>query len=317
MKGSRPRRRETRVDVELSEPQEEQPTGPPVEAAVEQPVETPGEAPAESLPEGPAEAAEAAAEPPAEAAVEIGLEAPAEAAMEGVSRLGALEALLFVAEEPIPLVKLQEILGDAEPAETAASLAELTLSLESQGLGLMVQEVAGGFRLTTRPEANAWIQKLQQVKPVRLSRAALETLAIIAYRQPITKAEVEQIRGVAVDGVLRTLLERELVRILGRKAEAGRPILYGTGNQFLEHFGFKDLGDLPSLREIDELIGPSSETALAAPLQSTADLSSHPRGLFEVEPPDSEASAAVETPPAEASTEHDGDESEIPPTPAA
>jgi segregation and condensation protein B len=115
--------------------------------------------------------------------------------------------------------------------------------------------------------------------------------------------------------VLRTLLERELVRILGRKADAGRPILYGTSGQFLEHFGFKDLGDLPSLREIDELIGPSPEASSATPLQSTADLSSQPRGLFEVEPPVSEA-PAEETPPTEPSAEYDGDESETPPTQA-
>ena len=170
-------------------------------------------------------------------------------------RLAILEALLFVAEEPLPLPKLQEILGDAAPADTEASLHDLAVRLETDGRGLMVQEVAGGFRLTTRPEVHAWVQQLQQVKPARLSRAALETLAIIAYRQPITRAEIEAIRGVAVDGVVRTLLERELVRMMGRKAEAGRPMLYGTSQQFLEHFGLRELGDLPTLREINELIG--------------------------------------------------------------
>jgi segregation and condensation protein B len=208
-------------------------------------------------------------------------------AAESLGRRGILEALLFVVDEPIPLAKLQEVLGDADESETAASLHELALELESQGFGLMVQEVAGGFRLTTRPEAHPWIQRLQQVKPTRLSRAALETLAIIAYRQPITKAEVEQIRGVAIDGVLRTLLEREVVRILGRKADAGRPILYGTSQQFLEHFGFRALGDLPSLREIDELVGPPPAEP-TDPLVSTADLSGQTRGLFDVEAPAAE-----------------------------
>ncbi len=174
-----------------------------------------------------------------------------------LDRRGVVEALLFVAEEPLPLARLQEVLADEDPAATAATVRELALRLEGEGRGLMVQEVAGGFRLTTRPEAHPWIQRLQQVKPAKLSRAALETLAIIAYKQPITRAEIEGIRGVAVDGVMRTLLERGLVRMLGRKAEAGRPILYGTSPAFLEHFGFKDLGDLPSLKEIDELIGPS------------------------------------------------------------
>jgi segregation and condensation protein B len=170
-------------------------------------------------------------------------------------RLAILEALLFVAEDPLPLQKLQEILGDAEAAETEASLHELAVRLEADGRAVMVQEVAGGFRLSTTPEVHAWVQQLQQVKPARLSRAALETLAIIAYRQPITRAEIEAIRGVAVDGVVRTLLERELVRMMGRKTEAGRPMLYGTSQQFLEHFGLRELGDLPTLREINELIG--------------------------------------------------------------
>jgi segregation and condensation protein B len=185
-------------------------------------------------------------------------------------RLAILEALLFVAEEPLPLAKLQEILADAAPAETDASLRDLALRLENEGRGLMVQEVAGGFRLATRPDVHLWIQKLQQVKPTRLSRAALETLAIIAYRQPVTRAEVEAIRGVAVDGVLRTLLERELVRMMGRTAEAGRPMLYGTSQLFLEHFGLRELGDLPTLREINELIGITETGAeIDAPAEST------------------------------------------------
>jgi segregation and condensation protein B len=176
---------------------------------------------------------------------------------EQLDRRGVVEALLFVAGEPLPLTKLQEILRDEDPAPTEATIRELALSLEEAGRGLMVQEVAGGFRLATRPEVHGWIQRLQEIRPTRLSRAALETLAIIAYKQPITRAEIEAIRGVAADGVIRTLLDRGLIRLLGRKAEAGRPILYGTSSTFLEHFGFKGLGDLPGLREIDELIGPS------------------------------------------------------------
>jgi len=174
-----------------------------------------------------------------------------------LDRRGVVEALLFVAEEPLPLAKLQEVLADADPVQTEATIRDLARRLEEEGRGLMVQEVAGGFRLSTRAEASPWIQRLQQVKPAKLSRAALETLAIIAYKQPLTRAEIEAIRGVTVDGVMRTLLERGLIRMLGRRPEAGRPMLYGTSSGFLEHFGFKDLGDLPSLKEIDELIGPS------------------------------------------------------------
>jgi segregation and condensation protein B len=200
-------------------------------------------------------------------------------------RLAILEALLFVAEEPLPLSKLQEILADASSADTDGSLRDLAVRLESEGRGLMVQEVAGGFRLTTRPDVHAWIQKLQQVKPARLSRAALETLAIVAYRQPITRAEVEAIRGVAVDGVLRTLLERELVRMMGRKAEAGRPMLYGTSQQFLEHFGLRELGDLPTLREINELIGITETGAeIDAPAESTPPIADRPPIVDEGEP---------------------------------
>jgi len=215
---------------------------------------------------------------------------------QALDRQAAIEAVLFVSEEPLPIAKLQEILGDEDPAATEASVRALALDLEGPARGLMVQEVAGGFRLATRAEAAPWIQKLQQVKPAKLSRAALETLAIIAYKQPITRAEIEAIRGVAVDGVMRTLLERGLIRMLGRKAEAGRPILYGTSGEFLEHFGFKDLGDLPTLREIDELIGaqkpegnpPATERAAEAPgsdPESTAGDAAPEAGAPDSEPP--------------------------------
>jgi len=190
---------------------------------------------------------------------------------QALDRQAVIEAVLFVAEEPLPLAKLQEILGDEDPAVTEASVRALALTLEGPARGLMVQEVAGGFRLATRGEAAPWIQKLQEVKPAKLSRAALETLAIIAYKQPITRAEIEAIRGVGVDGVMRTLLERGLVRMLGRKADAGRPILYGTSGEFLEHFGFKDLGDLPTLREIDELIGAQKPEGGQPPAERPAE----------------------------------------------
>lgn len=216
-------------------------------------------------------------------------------------RSAILEALLFVAEEPLALAKLQEILSDANAAETEASVRDLALRYETDGRGLMVQEVAGGFRLATRPDVHPWIQRLQQVKPARLSRAALETLAIIAYRQPITRAEVEAIRGVAVDGVLRTLLERELVRMMGRKADAGRPMLYGTTQQFLEHFGLRELADLPTLREINELIGSTESGAGAhAPAEGSERAPDAVQPNTEPTPPDGgpiQSSGASEDPP--------------------
>ncbi len=165
-----------------------------------------------------------------------------------------LEALLFVAEEPLSLERLHTILGEYTKKEVQTALRELQDSYLSEGRGLQIIEVAGGFRLATRPELAPWILKLKQGKPTKLSRAAMETLAIIAYKQAITKAEIEAIRGVEVDGVLKTLLEKDLIRIVGRKKEAGRPILYGTSKTFLEYFGFKDLSELPSLKELEELV---------------------------------------------------------------
>ncbi|MBI3988237.1 MAG: SMC-Scp complex subunit ScpB [candidate division NC10 bacterium] len=165
-----------------------------------------------------------------------------------------LEAVLFVAEEPLSLERLHGVLEEYTKKELETALRELQDSYLREGRGLQVIEVAGGFRLATRPELAPWILKLKQARPTRLSRAAMETLAIIAYKQAITKAEIEAIRGVEVDGVLRTLLEKDLVRIVGRKKEAGRPILYGTSKTFLEYFGFKDLSELPSLNELEELV---------------------------------------------------------------
>ncbi len=177
--------------------------------------------------------------------------------MEHAEALAILEALLFVAEEPVSPDQVSGIFGDRDADDVRTMVQVLNGRYASEGSALQVEEVAGGFRLTTRPDLAEWVQRLNRVRPARLSRAALETLAVIAYRQPVTKAEVEGVRGVSADGVLRTLLERELIRIVGRKPEAGRPILYGTTRTFLEHFGFKDLTDLPTLREIEELLAES------------------------------------------------------------
>ncbi|NJD68538.1 MAG: SMC-Scp complex subunit ScpB [candidate division NC10 bacterium] len=174
-----------------------------------------------------------------------------------LSRLGILEALLVVAEEPLSLERIVELLDGCSRAEAHGLLAELQDRCRQSERGMIVSEVAGGYRLTTKSEAAPWIQRLRGSKPTRLSRAALETLALIAYKQPITKAEIEAIRGVAVDGVLKTLVERDLVRILGRKPEVGRPILYGTSRAFLEYFGFRDLSELPTLKEI-EVLAPTT-----------------------------------------------------------
>jgi segregation and condensation protein B len=168
--------------------------------------------------------------------------------------LAALEALLFASPEPLPRERLAELLPELTAEELAAALAALRSRYAPPHSGLMLDEVAGGFRLATRPELAETLARLAAVRPSRLSRPALETLAIIAYRQPITKAEVEAVRGVNIDGVLKTLGERGLIRILGRKREPGRPMLYGTTRAFLEYFGFQDLSELPTLGEIDALV---------------------------------------------------------------
>lgn len=167
--------------------------------------------------------------------------------------LAVLEALLFAAPEPLSLEQLQEVFGDVTKDDIKNSLNSLNVTYEKNRSGLTIIQVAGGYRMTTRPELYPWLTRLARLRPARLSRPALETLAIIAYRQPITKAEIEAIRGVAVDGVIKTLVERGLIRILGRKREVGRPILYGTSRIFLEHFGFRDLSELPSLPEVEAL----------------------------------------------------------------
>lgn len=167
--------------------------------------------------------------------------------------IGVLEALLFASEAPLPLERIEEVLDGCSKAEVGRLLADLQEKYRQPDRGLVVTEVAGGYRLATKPEVAPWVQRLRGSKPARLSRAALETLALIAYKQPITKIEIEAIRGVMVDGVVKTLVERDLIRILGRKPEVGRPILYGTSRSFLEYFGFKDLSELPTMKEIEAL----------------------------------------------------------------
>jgi segregation and condensation protein B len=170
--------------------------------------------------------------------------------------LAALEALLFASDAPLELSRIAEVL-DLRPDEAEAAVVALRAACEAPDRGLAVVEVAGGIRLVTRPELAPALLKLQRLRlKSRLSRAAVETLAIIAYRQPISRPEIEQLRGVSADAVVTALLERRLVRVVGRKAGPGRPILYGTTRDFLEHFGLRDLAELPPF----EVPGPVGET---------------------------------------------------------
>ncbi len=164
-----------------------------------------------------------------------------------------LEALLLATGEPLSTATLAHLVK-RKPAEVTAALEALQASYAGDERGLLVVEIAGGWQFGTKPVHAPLIEKmLKEVRHVRLSPAALETLAIIAYRQPITRAEIEAIRGVNVDGVLSTLMDRELVKMVGRKEEVGRPVLYGTSEAFLMHFGLRSLGDLPPLSEFEEI----------------------------------------------------------------
>ncbi len=172
-----------------------------------------------------------------------------------------LEALIYVSEEPVKQEEMLSALPQEQREEILRCLEELLLEYSGTPRGLRIVQVAGGYRMQTRPEHDAWIRNLyRQRNKVRLSRAALETLAIIAYRQPVTGPEIQAIRGANPIGVLQTLLERRLVRTLGRKKVVGKPILYGTTEEFLIHFGLNGLGDLPSLEDFPGLAEGGLET---------------------------------------------------------
>ncbi|MDH3356911.1 MAG: SMC-Scp complex subunit ScpB [Desulfobacteraceae bacterium] len=170
-----------------------------------------------------------------------------------------IESLLLVAEDPLTIDRIKNILALAEKKEIQNALAELSSEYENRKGGFFLREVAGGYQIRTRPEYREWIKRLIQPKPLRLSKPALETLAIIAYKQPIIRSDIEHIRGVNCGGILRMLLERKLVRILGRKAIPGRPHIYATTKQFLEVFDLKNLEDLPTPKEISELSNAAFE----------------------------------------------------------
>jgi segregation and condensation protein B len=183
---------------------------------------------------------------------------------EGASELPAvLEGMLFAAGSPVPVARLAEAADGADRAEVRRALRTLGEQLERDERGLRLVEVAGGFQLRTLPAHAHYVRRLLGGRPPRLSRAMLETLAIIAYKQPCTRPEIEAIRGVDVDAVVSTLLERRMIRLLGRKEAPGRPLLYGTTREFLEVFGLPDLDALPPLRDLGEIAAILSETDLS------------------------------------------------------
>lgn len=187
----------------------------------------------------------------------------------------ALEAILFVSSEPVPRTRLLELFEEGEREEAAQALEAVLARYSGDERGVLVEDVAGGVRIATRPEVVGWLRRFFDVSGGnKLSMAALETLAIIAYRQPMTGPEIQELRGVSSAGVLKTLLERRLVRITGRKEVVGKPFLYGTTREFLVHFGLNSLKDLPPLEEFEETFGSGDAGAVAA-LAEMAGLS-HP-----------------------------------------
>ena len=174
-----------------------------------------------------------------------------------------IEALIFVSGEPITLNRLKDVIEGVDKKSLERLASELKDEFNKEYRGLQLVEIANGYQLTTRSEYANWVKKLNKIKvSTKLSKPAMETLAIIAYKQPIIKPEVEKIRGVDSGGVIKTLLERKLIKIIGRMDIVGKPMMYGTTPEFLQYFGLKDLTDLPTLKEFQEL--KEEEVSVAA-----------------------------------------------------
>ncbi|MBI5188084.1 MAG: SMC-Scp complex subunit ScpB [Nitrospirae bacterium] len=170
--------------------------------------------------------------------------------MEDREKRSVLEALLFLSGEPITLSTIGNVIELPE-AEIKRLMDELMAEYKERNAGLLIVEIANGYQMVTNPEYAQWVRKLKSTNVLmRLSFPALETLAIVAYKQPIIKAEIEELRGVNSEGVIKTLLDRRLIKIMGRKEAPGKPLLYGTTREFLQYFGLKDLTELPTLKDL-------------------------------------------------------------------
>lgn len=221
-----------------------------------------------------------------------------------------IEALIFASPEPVTVKALAKLLEGETADDIAAALAALASDYSRPG-GLQLVEVAGGFQIVTRPELHEWVRRLfHEHTTKKLSVSALETLAVIAYKQPITAPEITEIRGVNAAGVVGTLIERKLIKIVGRKQVVGRPFLYGTTREFLERFGLNDLSDLPKVEDMSELLGFELPMAVTEPTPQTA-LPFEP----DVPPaPDGERASSTEPEPATVSASEP--EFELDPDPA-
>jgi segregation and condensation protein B len=244
----------------------------PAPSPSEGPAENPREA--EPAPEsGSAPLSPAPGTPPAPPDATAGEEAVADegSVLPHAQVRAVVEALVFASPQPLTAKEIGRVLGGVPKESWQRALEELGADYARDERGLQVVEVAGGWQITTRPEYHDWVRELLDPKtPTRLSIQALETLAVIAYRQPVTLPEIIDLRGVRSQGVVKTLLEKRLIRIVGRKEVVGRPMLYGTTKQFLLHFGLRDLGELPKIEEFAEVLGeevdvPGLKRAIEAP----------------------------------------------------
>ncbi|MEN6465800.1 MAG: SMC-Scp complex subunit ScpB [Syntrophaceae bacterium] len=172
-----------------------------------------------------------------------------------------IEAMIFSSETPLSVNKMKDALGDvAEKSDILREIEEIKEEHFNRAGGFTLEEIAGGYQFRTRADLASWVRKIRGIKPGSLSPAAMETLAVIAYRQPVLKADIERVRGVDVSGPLKGLMEKKLIKMLGRKDVPGRPMMYGTSREFLESFNLKDLSELPTLRELKELQDEMGET---------------------------------------------------------
>ncbi len=183
--------------------------------------------------------------------------------MEDLKRI--IEALLFASPEPLSIGRIKAILQGVETEEVTQALESLKEDYAGESRSFQMVEIGGGYQLATKPDYSVFVAKLVESRSKqKLSKAAMETLAVVAYKQPVVRSAVEAIRGVNADGVLRTLMERDLIRIVGRGDGPGRPLLFGTTRDFLFQFGLNKLSDLPGLKEIEDLLGGKDQGGVAA-----------------------------------------------------
>lgn len=191
--------------------------------------------------------------------------------MTAVDLKSIVESLFFISDAPLTLERLCAILEEYDKCDVQSAIARLRDDYAEPGRGICLAEVAGGYQLRSRPENADYIRRLIRGKSFKFSRSSLETLAVIAYRQPITRAELEYLRGVDSGGVLKTLLEKKMIRIIGKKDIPGKPMIYGTTREFLETFNLRDLASLPTLKDIQELAGSFGDAEQAElPLEEPA-----------------------------------------------